>query len=91
MSYILLWRRGEETYVPQTYHRRDLVPKPQPPEAMGDFLKIFVIFGKNSFFDAIWITFCTFLKPFKRTRFLKFENQLKKLNCSILFLLTILV
>ena len=34
------------------------------------------------------VTFCTCLEPFKRTTFLTFESQLKKLNCSILLLLT---
>ena len=32
---------------------------------MGYFLKIFVIFGKNSYFNAIWITFCTFYTHLK--------------------------
>ena len=55
----------------------------QPPEDMevwgqsqrlGDFL----FFEKNSYFNAIWITFRSFLKPFERTKFLRFESQLKK-------------
>ena len=36
-------------------------------------------------------SFCTYSEPFERTRFLIFKRQLKKLNCSILFLLTIYV
>ena len=42
-----------------------LEAKPQP---LGNFLKLF---GKNNRFNAIWITFRTFLKPFKRTKLLK--------------------
>ena len=59
---------------------------PQPPEAMADFLKIFVIFGKNSYLNTSWITYCTFFEPFDRTKFLRFENHLKKLNCSVFLL-----
>ena len=33
---------------------------------------------KNGYFDAIWITFLTFSKPSKKTKFLRFENQLNK-------------
>ena len=50
----------------------------QPQEAKGDFLKVFIIVGKNSHFDAIWNTLCTFLEPFERIKFLRFESQLKK-------------
>ena len=39
---------------------------------------------KNYYFNAIWITFCTFSEPFERTKFLRFESQL---NESV-FLLT---
>ena len=39
-----------------------------------------MIFGKNSYFNAISITFCSFLEQFKRTKFLTFENQLKKIK-----------
>ena len=35
-------------------------------------------FGKNSYFNSIWITLSTFLEPFERTKFLRFEGQLKK-------------
>ena len=58
---------------------------------------IFCIFWKkNDYFNAIWITFCTFLEPFERTKFLRFESQLNmslpllqvksktRLKCSIL-------
>ena len=34
--------------------------------------------GKNGYFYAIWITFCTFSEPFKRRKFLRFESQLNK-------------
>ena len=43
----------------------------RPPVA-GQF------FGKNSSFNAIWITFRTFSDSFERTKFFKFESQLKK-------------
>ena len=33
---------------------------------------------KNGYFNAIWITFCTFSESFKRTKFLRFESQLNK-------------
>ena len=33
---------------------------------------------KNRYFIAIKITFRTFSEPFERTKFLMFENQLKK-------------
>ena len=33
----------------------------------------FVIFQESSFFNAIWITFCSFLKPLEITIFLIFE------------------
>ena len=35
-------------------------------------------FGKNSSFNAIWITFRTFSEPFERTKFLRFQSQFKK-------------
>ena len=43
--------------------------------------RFFVIFGKLAIY-CHWITIC--LEPFEKTRFLTFESQLKKLNCSIL-------
>ena len=42
---------------------------------------------KNCYSKAISITFCTFVDPFKINKFLRFESQLKKLNCSIFHLL----
>ena len=44
-------------------------------QPLGNFL---YVFGKNGYFNAIWITFRKFSKPFKRTKFLKFESQLNK-------------
>ena len=35
-------------------------------------------FGKNGYFNAIWITFRTFSEPLERAKFLMFESQLKK-------------
>ena len=41
--------------------------------------RFFVIFwAKNSAFNDVWITFCTFSDPFERTKLLRFESQLKK-------------
>ena len=42
------------------------------PPATGQF------FGKESYFNAIWITFCAFLEPLKKSKFLRFESALKK-------------
>ena len=58
------------------------------PPATG---RIFVIFLKNkSYFVIIGSHFArTCLQPFVATRFLTFESQLKKLNCSVLILLAI--
>ena len=40
---------------------------------------IFCIFlEKSGYFNAILITFRTFLEPFERTKFLMFESRLKK-------------
>ena len=44
----------------------------QSPQPLDDFLE------KNGYFNAIWITFRTFSEPFEKTKFLMFENQLKK-------------
>ena len=41
------------------------------------------IIWKNSNFMPFWITFHTPLEPFERAQFLRFENQLKKFNCSV--------
>ena len=43
--------------------------------AAGRFLEVF---GKNGYFNAIWITFHTFSEPFDRTKFLRRESQLNK-------------
>ena len=48
---------------------------------------LFLFFEKNSYFNAIWVTFYTFLEPFEKTNFLAFESQLNKLNCFVFFLL----
>ena len=53
----------------------------QRHQQLGDF---FVIFGKNSYFNDILIICSTFIEPFKRTKFLTFERQTKKSNCSVL-------
>ena len=52
---------------------------PQPPQAALQF------FGKTLPFKRyIWITFRIFLETIKRTKLLKFQSHLKKLNCSAL-------
>ena len=53
MRSILLWRRGEETKVTQTYHEEGQEAGPPASGSYGQFLKTFVIFGKNSYFSAI--------------------------------------
>ena len=55
---------------------RGLGPEPQPLDGFCDFSE------KNSQFNAICITFRTFLEPIERTKLLKFESHLKKLNSS---------
>ena len=50
--------------------------------------RVFVIVGKNSNFNAIWIIFHTFLEPFVITKFLRFESQLKNYIVQSSFLLT---
>ena len=81
---IKLWRRGEEINVIQTITHGDLGTGPQPPEAMGRLLGNFCNF---IYFNAIWITFCTFFYLFERTKFLRFESQLKNLICSVFLFL----
>ena len=44
----------------------------QSTQPLGKFLE------KNGYFNAIWITFCTFSEPFDRKKFLRFESQLNK-------------
>ena len=56
---------------------------------MGDCLKSFVILMKNSYFNVIWFTFCTFFAPFEGTKFFRFVKPIKKLNCLVFPLLTI--
>ena len=65
--------RGEETNVTQTFLWRG----PLAIGAVGDIFES-VVLGKNSYFNAIWIIFSTFLEPFEITKFLRFESQLKK-------------
>ena len=60
-------------------HRRT----PNKRAVFGNFLE------KNSYFSAIiGITFRMFLEPFERNKFLRFESQWKKLNSSVLSLVT---
>ena len=86
-----LGRRGKQNYrgegvdgglgvEPPTFKERSLQP-------LDDYF--FVIFRKKAYFNAIWITFSTFLEPFQTIRFLRFKSQLKKLNCSVLSLLIV--
>ena len=66
----LVGRRGEQISLVQTYHRWG---------SEGRHSAIFwnYFFIKNSYFNAIWITFRTFLEPFKMTKFLRIKSQLK--------------
>ena len=54
--------------------------------AAGRFLFLFL--EKNSYLNAIWITFRTFLEPFKITKFLRIESQSKQSNWLVFPLLT---
>ena len=58
----------------------------EPPPA-GRFL---YVFGKKAILID-WIAFHTCSKPIERTKFLTFESESKKFNCSILLLLAIKV
>ena len=49
---------------------------------LGDFCK----FLEKKLFKSHWIAFRTSSEPFQRTRFLTFQSQSKKFNCSILLL-----
>ena len=74
----------EETNVNQTYYRRESWGGADA--AMGDCLKSFIIFWKkNSYFNVILITFRALLEPFERSKFLRFESQLKKIKLFSFF------
>ena len=71
-KYIKIGRRGEQISATQTYHRRGLGA--EPPAAGGYRVwglrhpaagRCFAIFGKNSYFKVIWITFRNFQSYFK--------------------------
>ena len=47
-----------------------------PPLAVPRFFEFF--FGKIAIFDTFWITFCVFSESFKKSKYLRFESQLKK-------------
>ena len=64
------WRCGEETDAIQTITDGDLGTG---PPAAGGYGQLFGNFCNFSYFNAIWITFCTFLDPFERIKFLRFE------------------
>ena len=65
-------KRGVHISLTQTFYRRDL------KAVAGRFFAI--VSGKNSYFNAIWITFRMFLASCEITKFLRFESQLKKSN-----------
>ena len=69
-------RRGEQTSLVQMYHSRG--SKGRRSAIFGIFF--FFFWKKNSFFNAIWIIFRTFLEAFKITKFLRNESQLKQSN-----------
>ena len=75
-KYIKIGGRGEQISATQTYHRRGLGA--EAPAAGGYGVwglrhpaagRYFVIFGKNSYFKVIWITFRTFSELFQVTKF----------------------
>ena len=80
---IKIGRRGKQISATQTNFRQGLGPK-LVTKRYGDVggspsrWAIFKIFGKNSYFNSIWITFRTFLEPFENTKFLRLKSQLKK-------------
>ena len=51
--------------------RKNITNRPQRPWGCD-----FRVFRKNIDFNATWITFRTFLKPFEKTKLLKFESFL---------------
>ena len=63
-------------------HKRELGAKPQASRGYGSLEAKHPaagrFFGKNGYFNAIWITFRTFSETFERTKFLRFESQLSK-------------
>ena len=63
-------------------HKRDLGAKPPAAGGYGSLEAKHPVagrfFGKNGYFNAIWITFRAFLETFERTKFLRFESQLSK-------------
>ena len=68
---VQIGRLGEQTSLTQTNHRQ--VVAGGPP--LGD---LSYFFGKKSYFNAIWIKFCTVLELFEITKFLRLENHLKE-------------
>ena len=54
----------------------------QSPQPLGNFCK----FLEKKLFKSLWITFRTSSQPLERSRFLTFQSQSKKFNCSILLL-----
>ena len=50
------------------------------PQPLEDF---FSFFEKNSHFNAVWITYRTFLKLFEINKLLSLGSQLKKLNYPV--------
>ena len=68
---VQIGRRGEQTSLTQTYHRRGF----GGGAAVGQFFINF--FGKNSYFNAVWITFGMFLEPFEKTKLGKPIEKIK--------------
>ena len=66
----------------QTGHWGKATSRPRPWESGGEAPSRWAIFEKflekNGYCNAIRITFRTFSEPFERTKFLRFESQLKK-------------
>ena len=94
---VWIGRRPELTSVTETCRKRGLGAESLAAGDYGDLGaklltagRSYVMLWKKSPFNinAIWITFRSFLEPFERTTFLRFESQLKSSNCLVLPLLT---
>ena len=68
---IRVTKRGTDVAVGGSSNCRD--PWGSGGEASSRWASFVIFFEKNSFFNAIWITFCAFLEPCKKAKLLKME------------------
>ena len=74
-------RYGEQISVTQPNHAQGFVG--EAPRSRWTIVSKSL--EKKLFYCYIWITFRTFPQPnFERTKFWRFESQLRKLSCSVL-------